>query len=116
MAAFLFMEHRKELNQMNDELNPKDLPTYLTLVDEDGVQTEFELLASLEEDGVEYRALAPHYEDPAQALEADGQFVVLRVEIDENGEEMLVSIDDDKEYERIGDLFLNLFDEEMDWE
>ncbi|WP_077533257.1 DUF1292 domain-containing protein [Massiliimalia massiliensis] len=101
---------------MDEYVNPNETPTYLTLVDEEGTQTEFELLGSLEEDGVEYRALAPHYDDPAQALAADGQFVVLRVEEDENGEETLASIDNDEEYERIGELFLTLFDEEMDWE
>lgn len=101
---------------MDEYVNPNETPTYLTLVDEEGTQTEFELLGSLEEDGVEYRALAPHYDDPAQALATDGQFVVLRVEEDENGEETLASIDNDEEYERIGELFLTLFDEEMDWE
>ena len=101
---------------MEEFINPEEMPTLLTLVDEDGNQTEFEMLGALEDSGIEYRALTPHFDDPADALETDGQFVVLRVDTDENGEETLISIDDDEEYERIGEMFLNLFDEEMDWE
>ena len=37
------------------------------------------------------------------------EYVVLRAEADENGEEMLVTIDDDEEFDRIADIFDDMF-------
>lgn len=88
-----------------------------TLVDEDGVEQTFELMDTYEnEEGVVYYALVPYYDNPEEMVEADTELVVLRSEEDENGEETLVTIDDDDEYEKIGQLFMDrlaaMFDEE----
>ena len=48
--------------------------------------------------------LAPHLDDPTQALGEDAELIVL-VSEEEDGEEFLASIDDDDEYEKIGNLF-----------
>lgn len=79
-----------------------------TLVDEEGVEQTFELMDTYETDeGELYYALVPYYENPEDMVEADTELVVLRSEEDENGEETLVSIDDDAEYERIGQIFMD---------
>ena len=44
-------------------------------------------------------------DDPAASLGADAELIVL-VSEEEDGEEYLASIDDDDEYERIGNIFL----------
>lgn len=77
-----------------------------TLVDEDGVEQQFEMLDSMEVDDERYYALIPYYDDPTKEIEADTELVVLKAEYDENDEETLVSIDDDDEYEKIGNMFL----------
>ncbi len=77
-----------------------------TLVDEDGVEQQFEMLDNMEVDGETYYALVPYYDDPTKELEADTELVVLKSEYDDNNEETLVSIDDDAEYEKIGNMFL----------
>lgn len=75
-----------------------------TLTDEDGNDAEFELLAEIEDNGITYLAMAP-----LDAADDSEEYVVLKVEIDENGEETVVSVDDDEEFERIADKFDDLF-------
>jgi len=91
---------------MADEKNiPEEFDSEIyTLTDEDGNDEEFELLAELEDNGITYLAMAPVNE-----ASDEGEYVVLKVEVDENGEETVVSIDDDDEFERIADMFDDLF-------
>ncbi len=90
-----------------------------TLVDEEGVEQTFEMLDTMEVDGKQYYALIPVYDDPEKQLESDGELVVLTSE-EVDGEEMLASIDDDEEYERIGNMFIDrlnsLYEDEEDSE
>ncbi len=86
-----------------------------TLVDEDGKEQTFELLDTYETDeGDLYYALVPYYDDPQDMAEADAELVVLKSEEDENGDESLVTIDDDDEYERIGKIFMDRLTEFYD--
>lgn len=88
-----------------------------TLVDEEGKEQTFELMDTYEtEDGELYYALVPYYDDPGEMTEADIELVILRSEEDENGEETLASIDDDSEYERIGQIFMDRLSEIYDEE
>lgn len=77
-----------------------------TLVDEEGVEQTFEMIDVMEVDDERYYALVPYFEDPSQELEADTELVILKSEYDENNEEILASIDNDEEYEKIGNMFL----------
>ena len=63
------------------------------LVDEDGNESAFELLGSVEIDDVTYVALVP-------AENEDDEYVLLKVTTDEDGSELLVTIDDDDEFDR----------------
>lgn len=86
-------------------------PDLYTLVDESGVEQTFEMLDALEtEDGQRYFALVPYAQNPEDALEGSDDLVILKSEM--NGEEeMLVSIDDDDEFDRIGQIFLQRIEE-----
>ena len=67
-----------------------------TLTDETGKESEFE--------GKTYLALIP-------VEEGMDEYVILRLEADEKGEEVLVTIDDDDEFDRVADYFEDeLFD------
>ena len=91
-------------------------PELYTLADEDGNEMEFEMLDQMEIDGILYYAMIPYYEAAEDMLENDGQLVVLRSEI-VDGEEMLATIDDEAEYDRIGSIFIERLDgvwEELD--
>lgn len=72
-----------------------------TLTDEDGVEMQFKLLASAEIEGSEYLALIPLSDDATE----EEEYVILKRETDENGEDLLVTVDDDDEFDRVADLF-----------
>ena len=78
------------------------------LTDEEGNEIEFELIGSGEVDGVMYYAMIP-------AEEADDdnrdtfEYVILKSEVDENGDESLFTIDDDEEFDRVADFFDDMF-------
>ena len=74
-------------------------PDLYTLEDEDGNEQVFEMLDVMEYEGEKYYALTPYYENPDEALGDDGEVVILKSDFD-GDEEIMVSIDDDEEYER----------------
>ncbi|MBR3630662.1 MAG: DUF1292 domain-containing protein [Oscillospiraceae bacterium] len=80
-------------------------PEIFTLTDEEGVEHEFELWDIIEADGAVYYGLIPHNEDAETIIEEDTELVILKL-ISENGEDVLSTIDNDEEYERIGQMFL----------
>lgn len=81
-----------------------------TLTDEDGVEMTFKFLAKAEVDGAEYLALIPEQDNEA------GEYVILKYEVDENGEQLLVTIDDDEEFDRIADIFEDSLFDEVDYD
>ncbi|MGN0648977.1 MAG: DUF1292 domain-containing protein [Oscillospiraceae bacterium] len=82
----------------------------IELEDEDGNISRFYFVDSVEYNGVTYYALVP--EDAIADDEGDGadQFVVLK-EQEVDGNMMLMTIDDDNEYNEIGEVFLQRFAE-----
>ncbi len=87
-----------------------DEQALITLTDEDGNEEQFEVIASLEVEGVMYYALMP------LANNENGDCVLLKLEMDENGEEILSTIDDDDEYERVADAFDDEVFSEIDYD
>ncbi|MBO5869697.1 MAG: DUF1292 domain-containing protein [Clostridia bacterium] len=78
-----------------------------TLTDEDGNESDFELLGELNIDDNTYLALIP--------LDGDeDEYVILKIEVDENGDELLVTIDDDDEFDNVADAFEDTFMGEID--
>lgn len=92
-----------------------DSPELLTLEDENGEETVFEILDTMDLDDKTYVALTPYYENPEEMLEGDAELVVLVSET-VDGEEFLASIDDDEEYDRVGSIFLERLMAEYDSE
>lgn len=89
-------------------------PDLYTLVDEDGVEQTFEFVDEYEENGSVYYALVPYYDDPAEMVDADTELVVLKLETGDDGEDILSTIDDDDEYEHIGQIFMQRIQEAYD--
>ena len=91
---------------------------FFTLTDEEGNEVEFELIGTTEYNGNQYYALIPA--DAAdKAEEEDGgfcEYVILRVEKEEDGEYGLVTLDDDDEFDDVADLFDDMFSEEIDYD
>ncbi len=87
---------------------------FYTLTDEDGNETEFEVIGSAEINGIEYFAMVPS--DSVAGNDGMIEYVLLKKEKDESGEEMFVTIDDDDEFDRVADYFDDMFDSEEDYD
>lgn len=85
-------------------------PDLLTLTDEEGNEQSFEILDTIELDEQNYFALAPFYDNPEDMLADSGEFVILKA-VTVDGEEMLSSIEDEDELDRVGEIFLEKFEE-----
>lgn len=85
-----------------------------TLTDENGKESQYELIATCEMNGNTYYALIP-----VDAPEEDDvlEYVILKLEKEVDGEEFLVSIDDDDEFDDVADYFDDfLSQEEIDYD
>ncbi len=91
---------------MADEMFNEEI---YTLTDDEGNENQFELIGSQEIDGNTYLALIPIDGD-------EDEYVILKVEKDETGEEMLVTIDDDDEFDRVADFFDDELFEDIDYD
>ena len=96
------MNKNLPLGETEEEIEEIDV---YTLTDENGNESQFELIGEATIEGVTYYALTELDENNNQISE---EYVILRLEM-EDGEEMLVSIDDDEEFDRVADFFDDQF-------
>ena len=74
----------------------------INLVDENGVESQFDIILTLEAEGKEYAILVPIEDEDA---------LIFRIDQDEDGE-ILVPLEDDAEYEIVVDVYNTLMEEE----
>ena len=102
---------------MNDFDEIDGAADLFTLVDDDGNEQNFEVIDTMEQDDEIYYALMPVFDKEEDYLDDDGDFVVLKL-VEDAEEELLATIDDEEEYDRIGAIFLerlqNMYDDEDD--
>ena len=83
---------------------------FITIVDDDGTEFELEVLDTMDYKGQTFLAFLPanmDEEDP------DYGIIILRSVLDENGDELFESIDDDEELQDVYENFARiLFDDE----
>lgn len=77
-------------DEIKNNLNPEEEDDLVELIDENGESTVFEHLATLEYEGESYLALC----DP-ESEEEDLEVFILKIEQDENGEDVYNVPDDD---------------------
>ena len=91
-------------------------PDFITVTDEDGNDFELELVDTLEHEGVTYYAMFPAVEEDEESgepkdVDADDEeygLVIMKV-IEENGEELLSTLDSDEELDIVYELFMERF-------
>lgn len=88
-------------------------PDFYTVEDEDGNVFELELIDTLEHNGTVYHAFYPASaeEDEEEITDIDEEeegLVLLKV-VNENGEDILSSLDSDEEMEEVYELFMERF-------
>ncbi|MFA5881414.1 MAG: DUF1292 domain-containing protein [Eubacteriales bacterium] len=80
----------------------------LTLTDEEGNEHKFSVIDIIEMDGSEYAILLPLEEGEGDEEEA----IILKIDTDDDGNEVLVDIDDDEEWEKVADTWTSMVEEE----
>lgn len=75
-----------------DENLPLDM---VTLVDDEGVEREFEVLDFIENSKGRFYALMPNFELPESNLNEEETYFIFEI-VEENGEEQLIEVDDDE--------------------
>ena len=90
-------------------------PDLITLLDEDDVEHEFEVIDAVDYGDEHYLALVPYSADPA-SLEEDAEMLIMRVDVEEENEEYLSIVDDDEELYNVGKVFAERLEEFFDIE
>ena len=90
------LDNKQEIEE-NEEYDPE----IYTLTDEEGNELHFALLGTLEHEGGVYKALIPVNED---GEEESSEYVILKCG-KEGDEDILETIEDDEEFDRIADIF-----------
>ena len=85
----------------------------ISLMDEDGNETEYEMIDAVELNGQTYVALLPLYENPEDIVEEDYQVVILKM-VEEDGEEILLTINDEAEFDAVWQAFEDRLSDEYE--
>ncbi|MCI5615322.1 MAG: DUF1292 domain-containing protein [Clostridia bacterium] len=80
---------------------------FITLTDEDGNEIELEHLDTVEYNGQTYMAFLP----AEMSLEDAYELFILKVELEDDGEEVLVSLDDEDEEAEMFQIFSERLEE-----
>ena len=87
---------------------------YITIIDDDGQESELEVLDTMDYNGETYMAFLPADMDEN---DPDYGMIILRVVQDENGDDLYESIDDEDQLQDVYEHFMVLlFDDEEDGE
>ena len=81
----------------------------ITLIDEDNIEHDFYFVDMVELGEDKYAILAPCEEEEED--DEEGDLIAMKI-VEEDGQEMLYSIEDDDEYERVKVAWDKMFDEE----
>ena len=79
-------------------------PEIVSILDEEGNEHLFEELDRIETENGKYVALLPFSESEEEISDEDNELIILKV-IEENDEFYLEPIEDDKEFNEIGEIF-----------
>lgn len=83
----------------------------ITLTDEEGVEHDFTVIDIIEVHDNEYAILLP-VEAAADDDESEAEAIILKITKDEEGNEVLVDIEDDDEWEEVADAWSQMEEEE----
>lgn len=84
----------------------------IELTDEEGVTSEFQYLATMEHEGESYVVLMALQEEESEQDEDEGEVVILKIEQDENGEDIYVSCEDEEVTQQVFDKFVKMMEAE----
>lgn len=95
-------------------------PEIVSILDEEGNEHLFEELDRIENENGKYVALLPYYETEEETTDDEADELIILKVIEENDDFYLEPIEDDKEFNEIGEIFeerlseMFLFEEEVE--
>ena len=95
------LDNESEEFENAEEMEEEEIEVY-TLEDEDGNESEFTLIKRMEIEGCSYVAFEPF--DMEDVEDEEDSFVILKI-VEEDGEEIFVTIEDDDEFDKVADIF-----------
>ena len=100
-------------DKINKEEELEETFDIVVLNDDEGNEHEFMHLASLEVEGSTYFVLLP-VEETEDDDEEEAEAIILKLGKDENGEDMLMDIEDDEEWEKVADAWEEMEEDAAD--
>ena len=88
-------------------------PDLITLIDDDNVEHNFEILDIIENEKGVFYALYPIYDKPEDSVEDSGEYYIMEV-INEDGEEQLAEVEDEALLDELSAVFEKHFEEMFD--
>ena len=88
-------------------------PDLITLIDEDNVEHNFEILDTIENEKGLFYALYPIFDDETELLNDSGEYYIMEI-IDEDGEQTLAEVDDEALLDELSAVFEEHFEELYD--
>ena len=82
---------------------------FITIIDDDGAEFELEVLDTMDYNNQTFVAFLPADMDEN---DPDYGIIILRSVLDENGDELFESIDDDAKLEEVHNMFMTIFEAE----
>lgn len=79
--------------------------TNITLLDEDGKEVEFEVITKIDIKDSEYVIVSPKEASP------EVEAIILKIDVDEDGNDILYTIEDDEEFNMVSEAYEALFSE-----
>lgn len=76
----------------------------VTLIDDEGIEREFEVLDFIENSQGKFYALMPNFDLPDENLNKEETYFIFQV-IEENGEEQLIEVYDDELLDELSEEF-----------
>ena len=104
------MADEKKINDGEENELSEESEIY-TLIDENGKECQFECVGKYEDGDIQYFAMLPVDED-----EESDEYVILKLETYDDGEDVLVSVDDDEEFDKIAGIFDQMLFDEIDYD
>ena len=88
-------------------------PDLITLIDEDNVEHNFEILDTIENEKGVFYALYPIYDNAKDSVDDSGEYYIMEV-IEEDGEEQLAEVQDESLLDELSAIFEKRFEELFD--
>ncbi len=93
--------------------NNEFAPDFITLIDEEGTEHDFEILDVIENDKGIFYALFPVFDTPEEQLESSGEYYIFEV-VEDNGDEVLTEVEDEDLLDALAEEFESRFNETLD--